>query len=284
MSEATALAPESILPRLQAAARALATANAGASALMGLLVDPDVDLDLVLAELDRDPALAARVLKVANSPFYGRAGQIGTVRHAVALLGLTAVRSIAAAGCLDRLTPARGGPAFDGRRFRRHSLAVALATRALARHQGLPIEAEAYMAGLLHDVGVLVLMRAMPEATSRFDRAAAPPEGLDAEYAQLGATHVQAGQLLAEAWQLPGWLVQALAQHHAPAAPARDASPHAALPTLLALADTLAVRCGLGLWPSDGTAGDGALPPGLAPEAVTAVQSGLAAEVDALDA
>lgn len=75
MSETTAPASDSITPRLQAAARALATANAGASTLMGLLVDPDVDLDLVLAELDRDPALAARVLKVANSPFYGRAGR-----------------------------------------------------------------------------------------------------------------------------------------------------------------------------------------------------------------
>lgn len=207
------------------------------------------------------------------------------MRHAVALLGLTAVRSIAAAGCLDRLAPARGGPAFDARRFRRHSLAVALATRALARHVGLPIEAEAYMAGLLHDVGVLVLMRAVPESTSRFDSAAAPQDGLDAERERIGATHVQAGQLLAEAWQLPGWLVQALAQHHDAPTPAdTSGAPHAALPALLVLADTLAVRCGLGLWPSDANGGQASPPSGLEPEAVAAVEARLAAEVDALDA
>jgi HD-like signal output (HDOD) protein len=258
MSEITAAAPAAPAERLQAAARALATANAGASRLVALLVDPEVDVERVLAELDRDPALAARVLKVANSPFYGRAGQVGTVRHAVAMLGLTAVRSIAAAGCLDRLMPARSGPAFGADRFRRHSLAVALTARELARQLLPGLEAEAYMAGLLHDVGVLVLLRAAPEATARFDAQAAAGDGLQAERDALGATHEDAGRLLAQAWQMPPWLVDSLAGHHA--ARAHSATPGgeplAALPALLGLADSLACRAGLGLWPADEAAAE----------------------------
>ncbi len=283
MTEALAPPPAATAERLQAAARALATANAGASRLVALLVDPDVDVERVLAELDRDPALAARVLKVANSPFYGRAGQVGTVRHAVALLGLTAVRSIAAAGCLDRLVPARGGPAFRAERFRRHSLAVAVAARELARLLHPDVAAEAYMAGLLHDVGVLVLLRAAPEATARFDAQAGPDDGLQAERDALGATHEDAGRLLAQAWQMPPWLVAALAGHHAARqhAPAEGDAPLAALPALLGLADALACRAGLGLWPADEA--DAVPPPALAAEALQALVDGLPAQVDLLE-
>lgn len=238
--------------QLQSAARALGAGSAGATQLLALLYDPDVDVERVLDSLKAEPALAARVLKVANSPFYRLSGSVGTLDRAVALLGLTAIRGIAAAGCLDRLTPAAAGSAFNPDRFRLHSLAVACAAQKLSLAAGSGIDGEAFMAGLLHDIGILLLVKAAPERMARFK----PVEtgdahvALDDEQQHLGATHEDGATVLAQAWQLPPWLQHAVATHHAPAAlPGARLQGAEALPGLLALANHAAHEAGFGLWP-----------------------------------
>jgi HD-like signal output (HDOD) protein len=236
---------------LQAAAKALGMAGgAGASRLLALLYDPDVAIDRVLACLNGEPALAARVLKVANSPYYRLSGSVGTVERAVQLLGLSAIRGIAAAGCLDRLAPPRLGPSYDPEIFRRHSLAVAAAAQQFSRAAGAGVDAEAFMAGLLHDIGVLMLVKLDPVAMGRW----APCSELDAateraaEQAHFGCTHEGAALVLVQAWSLPVWLANALAHHHGepPEGPVTDL---AALPSLLRLADHAASRAEFNLWP-----------------------------------
>lgn len=237
---------------LKAAARALGASGGGAGAaqLLALLCDPEVETEAVRASLRSEPALSARVLKVANSPFYHQAGLVGTVDRAVQLLGLSAIRGIAAAGCLDRATPSRSGQAFDPDRFRLHSLAVACAAQELSRAAGAGIDGEAFIAGLLHDIGVLLQVKAAPAAMATF----APPvvasaaDGLAAERAHFGADHAACAGVLVEAWGLPHWLHAALTLHHTPAqgAPAEGLS---GLPVLLQLADRLACRAGYPLWP-----------------------------------
>ena len=236
---------------LQAAAKALGTAGgAGASRLLALLYDPDVAIERVLSCLNGEPALAARVLKVANSPYYRLSGSVGTVERAVKLLGLSAIRGIAAAGCLDRLAPPRMGQAYDPEAFRRHSLAVAAAAQQFSRAAGAGVDSEAFMAGLLHDIGMLMLVKLDPAAMSTWS----PATGLDstaavaAERAHFGCTHEQAANTLVQAWSLPAWLAQALADHHNPSAqgPVTDL---AALPCILRLADHAASRAEFGLWP-----------------------------------
>lgn len=275
------------LPALQAAARALGAGGAGASRLLALLYEPEIDLRFVLDSLAREPALAARVLKVANSPFYGAAGRIGTLDQAVQLLGLMAIRGIAAAGCLDRVVPPRAGTAFDPERFRRHSLAVACAARDLSRAAGHGIDGEAFMAGLLHDIGILLLVRAAPAEMGRFEPAtvADARAALAHEAGALGARHDHAVEVLAEAWQWPAWLRRAVSGHHAAALPAGAAARGPdALPCLLALADHLADTAGLGLWPVCALP----LPEGLAaalglePAALDTTREGLPAAVAAL--
>ena len=273
---------------LQAAAQSLGSGGAGASRLLALLYEPDVAVDRVLDALQAEPALAARVLKVANSPYYRLSGSVGTLDRAVGLLGLNAIRGIAAAGCLDRLTPGRVGRAFDPQRFRQHSLAVARAAQALARRAGLGCEGEAFMAGLLHDIGVLLLLKAAPVAMAAFE----PLAGTDAatalahERATLGATHEDCAVVLGDAWHWPDWLRQCAAAHHESALPAEGAATEgvAALPALLALADRLAEQSGLGFWPicpAPGSAGS-AMPFGLTSEDLDAVAAELPAAVEAL--
>jgi HD-like signal output (HDOD) protein len=238
---------------LIAAARALGASGGGAGAarVLSLLYNPDVEIAAVLDCLRAEPGLAARVLKVANAPYYRQAGNIGTVDRAVAVLGLTAIRGVAASGCLDRLTPPRSGKAFDPERFRLHSLAVACAAQELATATGAGFPGEAYMAGLLHDIGWLLLVKADPAAMATY----LPPPGADhaaalaAEQAHFGTTHEACARLLTEAWAMPDWLALSIVSHHSNAASAlaRPGAGLAALPGLLALADHVAQAAGFSL-------------------------------------
>ncbi len=238
---------------LIAAARALGASGGGAGAarVLSLLYNPDVAIAAVLDCLRAEPGLAARVLKVANAPYYRQAGNIGTVDRAVAVLGLTAIRGVAASGCLDRLTPPRSGRAFDPERFRLHSLAVACAAQELATATGAGFPGEAYMAGLLHDIGWLLLVKADPAAMAAY----LPPQTADhaaalaAEQAHFGTTHEACARLLTEAWAMPDWLALSIVNHHSAAAlaAAQPGAGLAALPGLLALADHVAQAAGFSL-------------------------------------
>ncbi len=266
---------------LQAAARALGAAGggAGASRLLSLLYDPEVAVAQLLGCLNSEPALAARVLKVANSPYYRLSGSVGTLERAVQLLGLKAIRSIAAAGCLDRLTPPSAGRAFDPERFRRHSLAVACAAQGLSKLTGLGLDGEAFMAGLLHDIGILLLVKAAPQGMAAFVPDAGPDiaGALASECAHFGFTHEDCGAVIGQAWQLPDWLNTAVARHHGADPTTAAGGGLGALPALLCAADHVAHEAGYGLWPVCG------LPPGdellralrISPEALRATSQGL---------
>ena len=242
---ATMPAPQALDPKT--AARALgASGGVGATKLMALLCDPSVDLDEVFSALKREPALAARVLKVSNSPYYRQSGHVGTLERAVALLGLTAIRGIAAAACLDRAAPPRAGSAFDPERFRRHSLAVGCAAQQLSRACGAGVDGEAFIAGLLHDIGILAMAKADAPRMARFEPlpVADVPSGLSAERDHFGMDHLACSGALVESWSLPAWLLAPLTCHVDPDPPA-SAQGLDTLPALVALADHLADRAGL---------------------------------------
>lgn len=241
-----------LTPTQVQALRALGSAAGGASAarLLGLLYDPDVDPDRILTCLHSEPALAARVLKVANSPYYGQSGRVGSVQRAVQLLGFKAIRGIAAAGALDRLTPGKSGQAFDPVQFRRHSGAVACVAQALSARLGCGIDGEAFMAGLLHDIGVLLLVKTDGAAMASHATNDLQDEAMArrAERQHFGMTHEEAGAIMVRSWALPEWLAQALALHHDVLPPPTARQGIATLPALLQLADRLASGAGYGMW------------------------------------
>src|SRR3954453_13398318 len=111
-----------------------------------------------------DPALATRILKVVNSAFYGLPGQIGSVERAIVLLGLNAIKNIAVAASLGQLF--RGVKLcdnFTAKDLWTHCIAAGAPARALARQMTLPIADEAFLAGLIHDTGLLVSLQVWPE-------------------------------------------------------------------------------------------------------------------------
>jgi putative nucleotidyltransferase with HDIG domain len=179
----------------------------------------DVDVTTLAEKMSRDQAMAAKILRLANSSFYGLPGRVKTVKQAIVVLGFDSARALAVAGnVIDRF----GGGArhhVDVAYFWRHSIATALCARSLARHAGLDQDA-AFLGGLLHDIGRLVLAISFPE---QYARVAAECERDNislgaAELRVLGVDHERAGELLAETWKFPPAIRRAIGGHHAPAA------------------------------------------------------------------
>lgn len=176
----------------------------------------DVDIDTLAAKIARDQALAARTLRLANSSFYGLASRVTTIGQAVVVLGFDSVRTlVAGGGIIDTLSGA--GAAIDLAGFWRHSVANAVCARSLARHTGQNPE-NAFIAGLLHDIGRLVLATRFPagygEATARHERG--DGRQLEAEHAVLGIDHQRVGLMLAESWKFPPLIRRAIGNHHRP--------------------------------------------------------------------
>ena len=173
-----------------------------------------VDLDKVAELISYDKTIAAQCLRMANSPLFGRR-EVETVRKAVVVLGIRRVQSILLCCSLNQVMPLEKW-AFDALAFWRHSLGCALVTRKMAEMIGYPDPEKAYMAGLLHDLGILVnslvctdqYRKCVEDAAARrisFDRA---------EQEHLGFTHCQSGRILAERWSLSADLTDVIEFHH----------------------------------------------------------------------
>ena len=170
--------------------------------------------------VSHDPALVTRVLKVANSAFYGLPGQIASIERAIVLLGLNGVKNIAVAASLGQLF--RGAALCDGFKARdlwTHSVAVAVAARDLSRQTKLNLGDEAFLAGLIHDVGILVELQLFPDALREVCEATKRGEGefCALERQMIGTDHPQLGMALAEQWKFPRPCQLVVGYHHAPA-------------------------------------------------------------------
>jgi len=186
-----------------------------------------------------DPALATRILKVVNSAFYGLPGQIGSVERAIVLLGLNAIKNIAVAASLGQLF--RGvklTDQFTAKDLWTHCIAVAVTARELARQMKAPIADEAFLAGLIHDVGLLVSLQLWPDKLRAACDAASTSEQpfTDIEREIVGADHQQLGQGLAELWKFPRSCQLVAGFHHKPTALHDN---NRLLVTLVYVADTL---------------------------------------------
>lgn len=177
----------------------------------------DVDVGLLAEKISRDQALSAKMLRLANSSFYGLPSKVGTVNQAIVVLGFDAARALAvAANVIESFEAGQGGQ-IDVAEFWRHSIATALCARGLARHAGLPQD-HAFIAGLLHDIGRLVLASGFPEHYAQVLEYCAREQTTlsDAELRVLGLDHQQVGRFLGEAWKFPVAIQSAIAEHHRP--------------------------------------------------------------------
>jgi putative nucleotidyltransferase with HDIG domain len=203
----------------------------------------EVNVVKIVELISHDKSLAAQCLHMANSPLFGRWHNIDSVRAAVAALGIMRVRDIATSCCMLKLLP-EDRPCIDPRIFWEHSLGVALVSRRLARRIGFRDPEKAYLAGLLHDLGIVANLLLIPEefqtaAQQGFGRKIALDQ---AESALIGFNHSVTGSLLATRWQLAPDLAEVIRRHH----DVTNASLYRGLVALVHVADLICRGCGLG--------------------------------------
>ncbi len=201
-----------------------------------------------------DPALSARILRVVNSAFYGLPGQVGDVDRATLLLGGAAVKNIAVAASLTQMFNGRQHPhLFHAKELWRHSVAVGVAAQGIARiSTGEFAPDEIFLAGLIHDLGLLAARQVFPDKLADVCRRCNEGERnfLQLELDVIGATHQDLGKALMTKWRFPDQLRAAAGSHHNPETLPSELQPVA---MVLHCADVLCCREKLGL---DLTAGN----------------------------
>jgi HD-like signal output (HDOD) protein len=224
--------------------RQIPTVPAVLAPLLNYLEQPIEQLDVqkVTDLLAQDKSLAAQCLQMANSSLYGRWQKVESLRNAVVSLGFRNVSDIAMSCSVLNMLPGERA-SLDPIVFWEHSLGCALVCRTLARKIKLSDPGKAYLAGLLHDLGIIVNLWVFPQEF-RGAYEIAKLEGIplhEAEQRSMGFTHCDSGRLLAEHWGLAPDLIEVVAQHHTP----EQSSLDRGLVALVHVADLLCRVSGL---------------------------------------
>jgi len=206
---------ERLRPKIVAIDR-ISTVPAVLLPLTSLLRKPpeQVSIEKVVELASYDGMIAARFIRMANSPLFGRRNT-ETVRSAILTLGLKRVEAILVGCCLNSIVPPDEW-IFDALTFWRHSLGCALVSSKMAKLIGYPEPEKAYLAGLLHDLGILVNTLTCPvefaECIQIARESHVPLNIVEEEH--LGFTHCQSGKLLAENWKFSEDVIAAIESHH----------------------------------------------------------------------
>jgi len=214
--------------------------------LISLIDNPKTSARNVAQLISTDQALTAKILKLANSAFYGFPREIATVDLAVVVLGFETVKNLGlSVSVLERFAGTDSDTGnFDRQKFWEHSIACGVAARLLATKLRYRVPGEAFAAGILHDIGRLILSQYFPDEFDKVLRLMHDEELYigDAEERVLGVTHADIGGWLAERWNLPRQLEETICFHHAPGRLGRGND----LPSLIHLADFLCRRENIG--------------------------------------
>jgi HD-like signal output (HDOD) protein len=234
--------------------------------IVSMIDRPETSAEALGRLIEKDQVLSAKVLQLANSPFYGFPARIASVSHAVVVLGLNVVKGLTLGATVFDMMKAAG---MD--ELWRHSLGVAMVSHLLATRLEQKNPEELFVAGLLHDLGKVVMYVKLPETVLRIADAVQTRDlyMMQAEREILGLTHADIAGWLATAWHLPTVLKEPIMYHHQPSlatgAPMQTAIVH--------VADVLVKAMGCGCSGDD-------LVPLLSPDAWTAMKlndEGLAA-------
>ena len=183
--------------------------------LMSTMDQEDAGGNELAEKLARDQALTAKTLRLANSSFYGMQSKVTSIQQAIAILGFNGVRTLVTTAAVISNFSGKKSSSFDFLAFWRHSVATAVCAKLLAKSLRLNQD-YAFMIGLLHDIGRLVLVTCSPEHYAKVlaHRKQQDCCLLDAEMAVLGVPHTVVGSALAAHWKFPPLMQKAIEDHH----------------------------------------------------------------------
>lgn len=209
--------PEELKKRM-ARVKGLPTLPTIAGNVLKMTQNPDSTAFDIAEAISQDQALASKVLRTANSAFYGFPRKITTINYAIVVLGLNNIKNIVISTAIMNQFSSTGDRLLDLREFWRHSLLCGIIAKKIAEHMGIKNAEEIFMCGLLHDFGKLILLNFFePEFIEAFNLSKKEKIPLiDAENKVFGFNHAGVGALVLKKWRLPQSLVSAVESHHTP--------------------------------------------------------------------
>lgn len=184
--------------------------------------NPGVSAGHIAGILAEDPAMSVKVLKLTNSAFYGLSREVDSVKQAVIIVGLEAIKNLVLSASVLDMFKGKNIDQEAQEQFWRHSLASGFACRLLARQirsRGIVDQDSSFSAGLLHDVGKMIIICFLPEENAQLQQERQSNQyssDFELEERVLGYTHAQIGGFLATQWKLPQRLGEAITFHHHP--------------------------------------------------------------------
>lgn len=186
------------------------------SEVLNAIDNPSISAAALANIIERDQSLTARVLTVANSPFYGFARKISTIDLAIVVMGTNTIKEIVLSLIIQRIILKRISLIFNTKSFWQYSVFCGACSRFLARKLGYRLSGEAFVSGLMHDLGILVILQNLPKEFQLI-RKLQSDNGLsfvEAENKILNCNHCDIGAWLAEKWFLPEKLCDSIKYHH----------------------------------------------------------------------
>lgn len=214
-----------------------------------LVADPNSSVKQVSSLLESDQAIATKVLKMANSAFYGLSGKISSIQHASLVLGYkTLSEIIALAGAASYLQKELPGYGFESQDLWRHSLSVAMGSKIIANTKNPELMPVAYTAGLIHDIGKIILDPYVLENKEDMETILKDDQQtfLNAEKQILGYDHAEIAAEICIKWKIPEIISLAIRYHHCPSASHGDE-----LAYILHMADYIDIMSGGGYGSDD---------------------------------
>ncbi len=209
-----------------------------ATEILEVMRNKSASMRKIAGVIEKDPSITVKILKIANSPLWGAVGRVESVQRALILLGLKQISNIVIAISLystfARLKP---NPHFDRQKFWQHSIGTAQTARKLSGALEINFQGEEFVAGLIHDLGKIVLDQFMNETFKRINEEIRehPGNPLEIEQKHLGCTHAEIGAALLQRWNFPAPITMALQFHHFP----EKAQEHCDMVAIIHLADII---------------------------------------------
>ena len=195
--------------------------------VIDLVQQRDVNVKQIAHTISHDPALTGKILRTVNSSFYGLSQPVSTITHALVILGLNSVKTLALGFSLVGKLKDAKADGFDHIACWKRSVFTAVAARSLAKETSLLHQEEAFLGGLLQDLGMLAMSQALGEEYTSLVAVAGPAHSdiLRACRAKYQTDHAEIGAALAEHWHLPQLLVAPIRYHEEPGGGPRELMP-----------------------------------------------------------